>query len=374
MKRTILNTFSLLFLVAISTSILAQAPETSQLSKDMESSSFPSFEETESFQNNKIYSRTYEEPIKANEKSVDHMFFWLKKSANKREGNPHDLNLFFPQLNLLVQSDYYWSRKTNVNSETGEILKTRGDKQKTYWNNYRKDKQRDMLRWSAVKAIHRDFTRMDTARHQTNSRKNQKTVSISKGNQYPFVVKKNSESNNPKEIDQVKYHWSPIIVPLNGKARLDQLTTDKKQVRFDLNGDGTTRIWTWVKPQAGILVWDPNDNHNVTSGHQLFGNFTWGKQWDHGYQPLATLDTDSDGTLSGKELEKLSIWRDTNQNGFTDSGEIKSLKQVGIKELSVQFKKEGPTDVYSPNGVTFQDGTQLTTYDWFASPNHLPKE
>ena len=48
---------------------------------------------------------------------------------------------------------------------------------------------------------------------------------------------------------------------------------------------------------------------------------------------LASLDSNHDGKLSGAELNNLSTWVDTNENGIADAGEIKTLAQAGMTEI-----------------------------------------
>jgi hypothetical protein len=51
-------------------------------------------------------------------------------------------------------------------------------------------------------------------------------------------------------------------------------------------------------------------------------------------RPLAALDDDHDGILTGKELAGLALWRDANGNGVADPGEVKPLSAYGIVALS----------------------------------------
>jgi hypothetical protein len=94
--------------------------------------------------------------------------------------------------------------------------------------------------------------------------------------------------------------------------------------------------------------------------------------WDHGYQAVASLDNNRDGRLSGAELRGLALWHDANGNGVSEVGEVRSLQSVGIKSLSCQHVYKG-TGVdqfaYSPDGVTFVDGTQRPTYDVILHPS-----
>jgi len=159
---------------------------------------------------------------------------------------------------------------------------------------------------------------------------------------------------------------SPVIFPLNGRDTLSQLLAPRKAVRFDLMGDRTGTRWSWVNERAGILVWDPLHNGRVRSGYQLFGNVTWCMIWKHGYAPLARLDANGDGWLTGKELEGIAVWQDKNGNGVSDRGEVIPLSRLGIARISVKALQGGDGIFWNPRGIVKRDGTAIPTYDWIA--------
>ncbi len=167
-------------------------------------------------------------------------------------------------------------------------------------------------------------------------------------------------------VDKLHRFMSPIIFPLNGHDTLSQLLAPRKAVRFDLMGDRTGTRWSWVNERAGILVWDPLHNGRVRSGYQLFGNVTWCMIWKHGYAPLARLDANGDGWLTGRELEGIAVWRDKNGNGVSDRGEVIPLSRLGIARISVKALQGGDGVFWNPKGIVKRDGTAVPTYDWIA--------
>ena len=128
---------------------------------------------------------------------------------------------------------------------------------------------------------------------------------------------------------------------------------------------GRKEAWTWVNAKAGILVWDPLHTGSIRSGQQLFGNVTWCMIWRHGYQPLAVLDNNYDGYLSGKELEGLAVWCDRDGNGVSDKGEVIPLQKLGIIRIAVTGKCVGQI-WQNTKGIVLQNGSILPTYDWRA--------
>lgn len=156
---------------------------------------------------------------------------------------------------------------------------------------------------------------------------------------------------------------SPIIVPLGGSTSLPSLLSSKSAT-FDLTGSNLGKRWPWVGSDTGILVWDPKQSGKITSGRQLFGSVTWWIFWKNGYQALAALDNNADGTLAGNELEGISIWRDANGNGVSDLGEVKPVTDWGIVGLSVRVTDWVSGMPSNLHGVTRGDGKVVPSYDW----------
>ena len=161
---------------------------------------------------------------------------------------------------------------------------------------------------------------------------------------------------------------TPIVFSPNG-VPVDQLIDPIARVHFDVAADGLSgRGWTWVRPQAALLVWDPQNAGRITSGTQLIGGRTWGMFWRDGYGALAALDNDRDGQLTAKELVGLSAWTDVNGNAVSDPGEVVPLLRIGVRSIAVAGESHAREDVaaWSPSGLTMTDGRVLPTWDWVA--------
>lgn len=162
-----------------------------------------------------------------------------------------------------------------------------------------------------------------------------------------------------------KPRWiTPILFPLNGAAPLSALLAPGRTALFDLDGDGRKERWPWVGPDTGILVWDSERTGRIASGRQLFGSVTWAMFWRDGYEPLAALDDDRDGWLSGRELAGLAVWRDRNGNGISDRGEVSPLQAMGVVRVAVRAAGRSGGALHHPEGLQRRDGTALPTYDW----------
>ncbi len=158
---------------------------------------------------------------------------------------------------------------------------------------------------------------------------------------------------------------SPIIFGLDRGAPFSQLLSSAS-VRFDVDGFGDNRLWSWVSPTTGLLVWDPGRTGRVRSGHQLIGVVSFHSLWRDGYDVLDALDDDRDGTLRGAELKGLAVWIDRNSNGVSDPGEVVDLDALGIVGLATHPTGNRDGVLRSDHGALLRDGSSLPTYDWIS--------
>jgi hypothetical protein len=172
-------------------------------------------------------------------------------------------------------------------------------------------------------------------------------------------------------------YYSPIIIDVTKLGKADTLSgTWKKQDAGVLPDYSITRVfnldgvipkrWSWVGPRAGLLVYSASGLPKEITGKDLFGNITWGQPWKDGYEPLATLDENNDGQLSGKELELLYIWLDANTNARPDEGEIKSVKDYLIS-ISVLPTRDAEGNAWNDQGAVLLDNTKVGAWDWWSS-------
>ena len=147
---------------------------------------------------------------------------------------------------------------------------------------------------------------------------------------------------------------------------LEDLLAPETTVTFDLDGTGRDQAWPWVSEETAILVWDPEESGEITSGRQLFGSVSWWLFFDDGYRALDALDDNRDGELAGDELPGLAIWTDANSNGISDPGEVVPIAKTGIEAISC---RQTDTELGMPanySGLRMTDGRVLPTYDWVA--------
>jgi len=184
-----------------------------------------------------------------------------------------------------------------------------------------------------------------------------------------------AEINQLKErinvLSTVPRPITPVVIPLRDGLGAGELQDHSADVRFDADGTGLQKRWTWISKDAGWLVHDPRHTGRITSALQMFGGVTFWMFWNNGYEALRSLDDDGDGVLTGEELKGLAIWRDVNGNGVSEKNEVQTLAYWGIIAVSGQYASDSnnPNRVaWSEYGVTFQDGSTRPTYDIVLHP------
>ncbi|MDY5114652.1 MAG: hypothetical protein SPE49_01590, partial [Campylobacter sp.] len=135
--------------------------------------------------------------------------------------------------------------------------------------------------------------------------------------------------------------FDPIALDLNNNGKIDTLSLENG-VFFDHNGDKVAFKSSWVSSSDGILVRDIDGDGKITSGAELFGNFTRLKNGElakNGAQALKDLDDNNDGILysNDKAFNEILIWQDINSDGISQKNELKTLKEHNIKSIDLEF-------------------------------------
>ena len=128
-------------------------------------------------------------------------------------------------------------------------------------------------------------------------------------------------------------------------------------ILFDHDGDGVASGTGWVGSDDGFLVLDRNSNGQIDNGTELFGDSTplsGGGTAADGFAALAQEDTNADGRVDSLDANwnALRVWRDLNQDGVSQSGELFTLDSLGIAALDVAVTEHTQT---LPNGNQVAD-------------------
>ncbi|MEJ7928204.1 Ig-like domain-containing protein [Sphingobium sp. AN641] len=141
---------------------------------------------------------------------------------------------------------------------------------------------------------------------------------------------------------------STIILDLDGDG-LEARRASKTNAAFDMDGDGTADNTGWAGKDDAMLVIDHNADALITHPSEL--SFLSEKtDAKNAWEGLAILDNSKDGKITAGDarFSELKLWADSNENGVTDMGELKSLADAGIKEISLSSTSiNGPTKLGS---------------------------
>jgi hypothetical protein len=112
-------------------------------------------------------------------------------------------------------------------------------------------------------------------------------------------------------------------------------------ILFDHDADSIRTGTGWIKADDALLVRDINGNGTIDSGRELFGDNTLlpnNTRASNGFTALAQHDTNADGQINSQDAiySQLKIWRDLNQDGTSQAGELQTLAQAGIASIGVQ--------------------------------------
>jgi len=176
-----------------------------------------------------------------------------------------------------------------------------------------------------------------------------------------------------KDIDECMVatisRFSPISLLLDG----NNFGTDITYTQFPLDPEQEDAWYVWkASDKAPLLVYDPEHEGNITSAYQLFGDWTFGDQWENGFKALGTLDEDNDGEVSGEELEPLALWFDSNRDGISQKGEVRTLDTEGITALYYQNTNQDDDsyDVYAKQGYEAHRNGKIrrgAAVDWYGN-------
>ena len=137
----------------------------------------------------------------------------------------------------------------------------------------------------------------------------------------------------------------PLIFDLNGDGLSTIGISSTNPILFDHNADGIKTGTGWVKPDDAFLVLDKNGNGTIDTGRELFGDATLksnGQLASNGFDALADLDSianggNGDGIINASDTQYagLRLWRDLNQDGISQTGELFSLASQNIIGINV---------------------------------------
>lgn len=143
-----------------------------------------------------------------------------------------------------------------------------------------------------------------------------------------------------RAYDEVRFPGSHGLLAFDLDGDGIETSHDAAGVLFDNDNDGIRTATSWIMPDDGLLVMDRNGNGLIDNGSELFGAGTLlanGSRAASGFAALAEQDSNGNGVISSDDAswDQLKIWRDLNQDGISQDGELSSMAQMDIAYIDI---------------------------------------
>ncbi|UKH24662.1 calcium-binding protein [Actinobacillus pleuropneumoniae] len=183
-----------------------------------------------------------------------------------------------------------------------------------------------------------------------------------------------SDVNAPNNPGRNYDIYDPLALDLDGDGLETVSMNGRQGALFDHEGKGIRTATGWLAADDGFLVLDRNQDSIINDISELFSNknqLSDGSISAHGFATLADLDTNQDQRIdqNDKLFSKLQIWRDLNQNGFSEANELFSLESLNIKSLHTAYEERN--DFLAGNNILAQLGKYEKTDGTFAQMGDL---
>jgi hypothetical protein len=156
---------------------------------------------------------------------------------------------------------------------------------------------------------------------------------------------------------------SPILIDTEGEGF--HLTSADNGVMFDISGNGHPLRIAWTAPGShnAFLALDRDGSGTITSGKELFGNFTAqpASSNPNGFLALAEFDKpekggNGDGIIDEHDsvYSNLRLWIDKNHDGVAQPSELHTLPELGVFSLGLRYAESRKTDEFG-NQFRYRD-------------------
>lgn len=131
-----------------------------------------------------------------------------------------------------------------------------------------------------------------------------------------------------------RYFNDPIVIDFD-RDGLSFVDIERSSARFVV--DGLSRRSAWIGAREGILAFDANQDGQVNGLEEIAFGAHVGQPGLSDLQALQELmfDQNQDAVFDAQDSKwvQFLIWRDLNGNGVSDTGELQSLEDAGVRGL-----------------------------------------
>lgn len=174
----------------------------------------------------------------------------------------------------------------------------------------------------------------------------------------------------------------PLLLDLSGQGV--HMTDMRDGVLFDMDHSGTLKRTGWADRQTGILVIDDGSGQ-IKNVSQMFSEYYGGraggngaageKIFADGFAALDSEDSNKDGVIDKRDpiWQQLRVWLDVSHDAKVDAGELKTLTELGISQISVRSASKSEVRdgnrVVASGSFMMQDQTrEMLAVDFVADP------
>ncbi len=170
----------------------------------------------------------------------------------------------------------------------------------------------------------------------------------------------------------------PVAIDLDGDG-LEIVSLGDSTTIIDTDGDGDKERTAWIGADDGFIITDLDGDGTLSSSDELFIAQQTAEN-DTDLEALATLyDTNKDGVLNAEDeqFDSILVFQDKNQDGKADVGEVSTLKELNIQNISVvsdneqQLLSDGSL-IHGRSTFTKTDGTEGIIGDVSLANQQLP--
>ncbi len=156
-------------------------------------------------------------------------------------------------------------------------------------------------------------------------------------------------------------NWAfPVILDLDDDG-FEIVPLSRSTARFDVLGDGRRRVVAWVGPDDALLVYDRDGDRLISHRDEVaFSDYLKGAKTD--IEGLRWFDQlaqggNADGLLDAHDAlwSRFGVWRDADQDGETDAGELSMTGQGGLS--AVNLTSDQHPRAAGPDARVFGRGT-----------------